>query len=55
MPKRIDDFRGSHWFLSNFFPFPIYAEGWGKRVLVPTLELAFQAMKAVRAEDFIRN
>ena len=54
MPKRIDDFRGRYWFLSNFSPSSIHAEGCGKRVLVRTLEHAFQAMKATRPKDFDR-
>lgn len=52
-PTIIDDFRGQHNFLSNFFPITIIVGG----ETYPSVEHAYQAHKAVRDGDHraIRN
>lgn len=56
----IDDFRGEHWFLSNFFTWPIqwYMEAFGSKErwegVANTVEHAFQAAKARYMNDWDR-
>lgn len=40
-PKRIDEFKGEYWFLSNFYPAQVQLNG----VYYPTVEHAYQAAK----------
>jgi N-glycosidase YbiA len=52
----IDKFDGEYRFLSNFWPAPVTAM-WGEggtteRVLVPTVEHAYQAMKCMNRSEF---
>lgn len=46
----ITSFRGSHWFLSNFYPSPIIID----TTYFGTAEHLYQALKAQKQEDFIR-
>ena len=45
--NRIDNFRGTHRFLSNFFPAEVAYEG----AIYPSVENAFQAAKCVSASE----
>lgn len=45
--NRIDSFRGTHRFLSNFFPAEVAYEG----AIYPSVENAFQAAKCVSASE----
>lgn len=45
--NRIDSFRGTHRFLSNFFPAEVSYEG----AIYPSVENAFQAAKCVSASE----
>lgn len=49
----IDTFKGRYYFLSNFYPQPIYYNG----VIYTTSEHAYQAMKATNEQDarLVRN
>jgi ribA/ribD-fused uncharacterized protein len=49
-PGAIQEFRGQHRFLSNFYPAPVYADG----VLFPTVEHAYQAMKTIDQQERLR-
>lgn len=46
-PKKVNSFRGKHFFLSNFFPSPVQYNGH----IYATAEHAFQAAKCERAEE----
>lgn len=51
--KKIASFTGEYRFLSNFYPAEVLAKWNDDALMVPTVEHAFQAAKALNLKDFV--